>query len=857
LAQSKKGILKKRTTDERHREIIKLVESGIRLMDSDAAKAISFFEKAIPSARQEFPVEKLFPLLLEVAGYFIRLKSFKQALLLSNEALQIGESLSHADCIYRSYELLIDIHFLTGNFSSAIEYGSRLLEQAMRMNDELSLAGAHNRLGELYKVHTNYHKALEHHLQALAIYEKHQRTGELSRTHFYLGNCYNWLDELEMAGMHLSQSLELATEAGDPRLRAHPLGSLAILYNKKKDFVKALECFHQSINLAKIFNDVPLQINLRKSFGRLYIDLGQYDRAIDVLEETLESIALLPGIYPAHLIHQYLSEAYEKVGDYQKALYHHKMYMELCSRINNEQITLKITELELHSEINRLARQKEIAEKTSQIKDHFISGISHELRTPLNGIFGMLELLNQTQLTAEQAEYVKTIRLSSTELLSIINDLIDYSEINQGVFALKPTHFRLKDRIAEIVADNLAKASEKKIQLHLKLAEDLPFMVTGDEQRLAQLLNNLITNGIKFTSEGSVSVEVSVMDKKNDRVRLLFQVSDTGCGIKSEWLPYIFESYACPALLQHPQSGSGLGLSVVKSLVEKQGGKIDVSSITQKGTVVKVELEYDLPSAHQPQITTSSRLSLSSRPYEILLVEDNKVNQFLGKQLLSRMNCRVTLAGNAADTLKILQQQSFDLILMDVQLPDMNGYELTRHIRNQLPAPAQSIPIVALTAYASEYEMENALRAGMNDYLTKPYGYAELAAILRKNIPWQNTETSLMAVLLQRMNNNRSDTIKLAEMILRQTPPLCTRLEKLTHQEKWKALAELAHKMKSTVGLFGMPDLLNHLNRIEEWAHELIHLDKLPNEVRLFLSEVHTCLEKLKADLEKMRTMAD
>ncbi len=833
------------------------MESGIRLKDNDAGKAMSIFEKALELARKEFNDEKLFPLLLDVAKHFIHLKSFKQALLLANEALHISESLGHAEGIYRSYETLMDIHFLTGNFPSAIEYGSCLLEQALRNTDELCIASAHNRLGDLYKVHTNYRKALEHHQQALAIYEKHHRIEELSRTHFYIGNCYNWMDELEMAGIHLSRSLELASQAGDPHLRAHPLGSLAILYNKKKDFVKALECFHQSINLAKIFNDVPLQVNLRKSFGRLYIDLGQYDRAIDVLEETLENFSSLPGFYPAHLIHQYLAEAYEKVGDYQKALHHHKIYMDLCSRINNEQISIKITELELRSEINRLARQKEMAERTSQIKDQFISGISHELRTPLNGIFGMLELLNQTQLTAEQAEYVKTIRLSSAELLSIINDLIDYSEINQGVFTLKPTDFRLKDRIAEIVADNLVRASEKKIQLHLKLAEDLPFRVTGDEQRLAQVLNNLITNGIKFTSEGSVSVEVSVMGKKNDRVRLLFQVSDTGCGIKSEWLPYIFESYAYPALLQHPQSGSGLGLSVVKSLVEKQGGKINVSSIPQKGTVVKVELEYDLPSADQPPASTSIQLPQAARPYEILLVEDNKVNQFLGKQLLSRMNCRVSLAGNAAETLKILQEQCFDLILMDVQLPDMNGYELTRYIRNNLPAPTNTVPIVALTAYASEHEMENARRAGMNDYLTKPYGYAELSAILRKNVTSQNAENSIMPVLLQRMGNNRTDAMKLAEMILKQMPSLCTRMEKFTAQEKWKSLSDLAHKMKSTTSLLGMPELINHLNRIEDWASDLIHLDKLPNEVHLFLSEVHTCLEKLKADLEKMRTITN
>jgi hypothetical protein len=465
-------------------------------------------------------------------------------------------------------------------------------------------------------------------------------------------------------------------------------------------------------------------------------------------------------------------------------------------------------------------------------------------------------LLTQTQLTPEQAEYIKTIRFSSFNLLSLINDLIDYSQINQGVFSLHTVSFRLKDKLAEIVSENISRASDKKIQLLLQLDEDLPMAVSGDAQRLSQILNNLITNGIKFTEKGSVVLDVKLLNKKEDLTQLLFTITDTGCGIKPELIPFAFESYAYPELLKHPQSGAGLGLSIVKSLVEKQGGTISISSIPEQGTIVKVTLEYRNFQDTEPkkQAGPAGSSFKKEKQFEILLVEDNKVNQFLGKQLLSKLNCKVTLAGDAKDALKKIQSQPFDLILMDVQLPGMNGYELTRYIRTELAGPLNSIPIIALTAYASEHEMENAFRAGMNDYLTKPFNPSELMAIIRKNIKAEKFEMKgILAHLNQRMGGSIKDVIELAEMILKQVPQLSSKLEKASQQEKWKNLADIAHKLKSTVGLLGDSGLLNSLSNIEEQAHELTDVDQLPEKVSRFASEMQAAMDQLKSDLEQLK----
>jgi signal transduction histidine kinase/DNA-binding response OmpR family regulator len=848
--------VKKRLTESKNYEIGKLMDKAVSLMKHDPDGAVSFFDKAVELAKNEFEDENLFVIYSEIINSFIKLKKFKKALLLINELMRINEKSGNAEQKIFIHDAFANVHFLTGNYQGAIEHRSIILETAISLKDDLLIALAHNKLGELYKFHTNYSMALEHHRKAFEIYEKHNDTRQLSITHFYIGNCYNWINELDLAEIHLNKSLELADQSGDPKLRAHPIGSMAILFNKKKDFVRALDYFHQSISLAKIFDDTDLQINLQKSFGKLYIDLGQYDRAIELLQESLNISIELDNIYPTNIIHGFLAEAYEKVGDFENALAHHKQYTELCRKISNEQIAIKITELELRSEINKVKQEKEIAEKSSKIKDRFISGISHELRTPLNGIFGMIELLTQTQLTPEQAEYVKTIRFSSSNLLSIINDLIDFSDINQGQFEVNNVPFRLKDKLTEIVSENTSRAYDKKLNLLLKFDDDLPLEVIGDAQRLSQILNNLIVNGIKFTAKGSVVIEAKLLSLKDNKALLLLTVSDTGCGIKPELLPYVFESYAHSELLKHPQSGAGLGLSIVKSLVEKLGGKISISSIPDQGTTIKTELEFEVVSdskTGRQKISAEPALQIE-KPPEILLVEDNKVNQFLGKQLLSKLNYKVTLASNAEEAIKKIKSHHFDLVLMDVQLPGMSGYELTRFIRHQLPSPLNAIPVVALTAYASEHEMENAFSSGMNDYLTKPYSPSELSAVIRKNLKPANVELQgIIGALNQRLSGSKKDVIELAEMILKQAPLLCSKMVKASQQEKWKLLAEHAHKLKSTVGLFNHAGLMKEISEIEEHASELIHLELLPEKVTRFNLEMQKAMDKLKSDLEKIK----
>ncbi len=853
--------LKKRIKDRKEYEITRLTEKARFLFQKDPEQSFTLFSQAVVIARDQSSAVILAGTLIEAAECCIALNKFKESLQFFNEAALLNDQLGNSEGLIHALKGISNVHFLAGNYELAISHCSRILDIAEKTHNQSLIAEAHNKLGDLYKFHTNYKKAEEHHQKALQIFKSLNDETNLSITHFFIGNCLNWANELVLAKSHLQKAIDLAKKVGDPQLQTKPLGSMAILQTKEEDFVGAIANFHKSIDLAKMFGDTELVVNLQKSLGKMYHDLGQFDKAIEVLEKSLESSESLQRIYPANVIHGFLAQSYEKVGDYKAALDHHKNYLNLCQKITNEKITLKITELELSLEVDKVKREKIMAEQSSRIKDRIISGISHELRTPLNGIFGMIELLSSTKLTAEQSEYLKTIRLSSSNLLTIINDLIDYSHINQGIFSLNQGEFKLKDTIASIISENLSKANEKKLELILRFDQNIPSVVIGDVQRLSQILNNLISNAIKFTDQGIITVTVSRTNMNAlDKSRVVFTITDSGCGIPQDYLPHIFESFAFPDLLKHPQSGSGLGLSVVKNLIDKQHGSISVVSSVGEGTTCTFTLDYRLPKNHQEKaVHPEIRVPTQSKPVHILLVEDNRVNQFLGKQLLNRLNCKVELASDADEALEKLKLSHFDLIFMDIQLPGMNGYDLTKYIRQQLGMPAKNTPIIALTAYASEQENKNALDAGMNGYLTKPYSPNELATVISKFINPSTVlkDQSLMDTLLKRMGGSKKDTEELAEMLLKQIPATITKIEKLASLEKWNQVAEYAHKLKSSIGLLNLPVLTKLISEIEVDSKELKDLSKLNHKIQKLNKETIIKLEILQSELSIARAEKD
>jgi PAS domain S-box-containing protein len=391
-----------------------------------------------------------------------------------------------------------------------------------------------------------------------------------------------------------------------------------------------------------------------------------------------------------------------------------------------------VTEATLAEMATAEARKK--AEQANQAKSDFLAMISHEIRTPMNGITGMCHLLMGTRLNQEQREYAGTIEQSSQALLALINDVLDFSRIEAGKLAIEKAPFDLERVLGDVVNLMRVRAEEKGIGLELRYPAGAPRIFVGDSLRIRQILINLAGNAVKFTERGTVRLVAQLADLGEGRYRIEMSVEDTGIGIAPEKLTVIFEKFTqADASTTRRFGGSGLGLSISRSLAELMGGELSATSEEGEGSRFTLTLEMDKADA-VPRGEASGRSSgLEPLPLalEVLVVEDNLVNQKLAAKLLERMGCQVKVAASGAAALGLYADYRFDLILMDCQMPEMDGYETTALIR-QRESGRKRTPIIALTANVMENDLEKCLEAGMDAYLTKPIDLGKLREALEE-----------------------------------------------------------------------------------------------------------------------------
>ncbi|CCH47666.1 response regulator [Pseudodesulfovibrio piezophilus] len=384
-----------------------------------------------------------------------------------------------------------------------------------------------------------------------------------------------------------------------------------------------------------------------------------------------------------------------------------------------------------------LVSAKMDAETASQAKTEFLTNMSHELRTPLNGILGMLQLSRRTSLNKEQADYIETAISSSKVLLNVINDILNIAQIEAGRLALHPQLFSIHDVMETIFKFFKHSSESKKISLSMKVESDVPEYLIGDEIRIRQILFNLVGNSVKFTDEGSIHIHAQVLpiQRTQGMIDVLFMISDSGIGIPSEKIAYVFESFTqVDGTYTRRYQGTGLGLGIVRSLVDYMNGSITVDSESGEGTTMYVSLQLALPSHDQKtQVEEEEEEIATTRKLSILVVEDDRVNQIAISRMLEKIGHQATCVGDGKKALATLVQAQFDCIFMDIQMPIMDGIEATKMIRNDKKlADVSTIPIVALTAHAMPEDRENFLRVGMNDYISKPVSFEQLAAALKR-----------------------------------------------------------------------------------------------------------------------------
>lgn len=761
-----------------------------------------------------------------------------------------------------------NIYRETGDFARALNYFEEALAINESLGDEVATSVNLTSIAQLLYDLNDYDSSLDYALRCIPIFEKAHDDNRVTTTYNVIGNIYFKREEYELAHEYFEENYQKADKESSAYIFA--LSGIGKVHYRQHEFDKARKCLEQALHGAIEQENAEVQIICNYYLGRIDMDEGDFRQALQVLNKAFEMAEDYTRKHDVMSLHETLSVLYDKMGNIPSAFYHLKAYEQLKEEIFQQTTLNKLRNLQIRQKIELAQKEKQVAEETAHLKQQFLANMSHEIRTPMNAIVGMTRLLMDKEPRTDQVKYLKAIQQSADNLLVIINDILDLSKIEAGKIIIEQTDFVLGEMLNSLKDMLMFKAEEKGLQFNVSLDEKIPHRLSGDPTRINQVLINLAGNAIKFTEKGCVSVSAELQQQDNKQSYIKFEVADTGIGISPDYVEKIFESFTQAGTdIARKFGGTGLGLTISKQLVDLMRGEIKVTSELGKGTkftviVPLLESSNQEVESKEPVIDDAKRKKLAA--LKILLAEDNEFNRMVAEDTLKEIlpGLHVDIAVNGQDAVDKVKTGHYDIVLMDIQMPVMDGVEATRQIRNNLDHPAKDTRIIAMTANVLQEDVQKYFDIGMNAYVSKPFHPDELLLKMCSVIE-NNTNNAVAAPktepkaepkkeaaktlpdkvtnmdFLKQFTGGNSDKIsKYKGMFMENAPRLLHNIDEGLKNKDFPSIKIAAHSLKPQLGYMGVKEEVSNIFLIEQTAGEQAHFERLPELV----AQLHKVCEK-------------
>ena len=742
-----------------------------------------------------------------------------------------------------------------GELATALNYFENAFAINEALGDEVAQSVNLSAIAYLNYDLGDYENALEFALKCLPAFQRARDVHRLTTLYHILGNIYFKLEAFQEALRYFEENLNYS-EKGTV-LHDLALSGIGKVYYKMQRTEEAEKCLLQSLKDAEELGDVEVQIISCFYLGRLHLDEEHYRQARNYLEKAFNLSAAYTRMHDKMSVHEILSVLYDNMGDIPKAFHHLKEFERLKEDIFKQTTFNKMRNLQVRQQVELAQKEKEVAEKTANLKQQFMANMSHEIRTPMNAIVGMTRLLQSREPKPDQLRYLNAIQQSADSLLVIINDILDLSKIEAGKIIIEKTEFQLAATLQRLLDMLMLKAEEKGINLSVDIDPAIPDWLSGDPTRIGQILVNLAGNAVKFTERGSVEIKATLIAHHGAKYSIRFDVIDTGIGIAPDYVDKIFESFTQAGTdTARKFGGTGLGLTISRQLATLMKGDIFVHSELGKGTTFSVVLpleeateSHDTEGKEQVNISLHERLQRA----HILLVEDNEFNRMVAEDTLQEMlpGIQIDLAVNGEEAVEKVSSQVYDMVLMDIQMPVMDGITATTKIRTALPAPARDTKIIAMTANVLQEDVKHYFKIGMNAYVAKPFKTEELLEKMGQMLEpgetpepteqVKNEPVAKLPVLPERVtdrhfleNFTKGNTEKMQKyigMFLENAPRLLRNIDEALAGRDLPSLKIAAHSLKPQLSYMGVKEEISNIFLIEQTAGEPGHADRLPELV--------------------------